>query len=75
MDISKFRGETIGALKAIAKDLDEIKKEQRRLADNLTTHCRDYNTLNIRIAKIAGSISVITSIIIGIAVVVGAGII
>lgn len=64
MEYAEFRGETIEAMKAIQRELKEIKICQRELANNFSNHRISYNNMRIRMASIAGAVSVITSLIV-----------
>ncbi len=68
IDNAKFQGETVAALKAIHRELQEIKQNQR----DFTKHCRitedsidtKITDVKVRIAGLAAVISVITSMVI-----------
>ena len=75
IEISKFRGETIGALKAINKELSEIKQEQRYLREEFGNHCIRYTELRSKVASIAAGISIVTSIGVAVATMVLSGVI
>jgi len=65
MDLAEFRGETIEAMKAIHRELEDIKDSQRRISDKFDNHCMDFVTLKSKVAGMAVGISMVTSIVVG----------
>lgn len=64
MDVSRFRGETISAMKAINKELKEIKEEQQCLRRDFRRNRENIFSMKVKLAGIAGTISLLTTIVV-----------
>ncbi len=64
IEYAEFRGETIAAMKAINRELKEIKQNQKEIKSAFNQHCVDYNNIKIKMAGLAGAVSMLTSIVI-----------
>jgi hypothetical protein len=64
IEYAEFRGETIAAMKAINRELKEIKQNQKEIKSAFNKHYVDYNDIKIKMAGLAGAVSMLTSIVI-----------
>lgn len=65
LDLCEWRGETVAAMKAIYKELEEIKLEQKCLRKDFNKNKDTVNEMRIKMASISVVISIFTAIIVG----------
>lgn len=65
LDLSEWRGETVAAMRAIYRELEDIKQEQKSLRKDFNNNKQTVNELRTKIASMSAIISVVTAIIVG----------